>query len=157
MKREKKKVSILSDIEKSGKGKKLVCVCVCGGETEREREKENKERSLKCERVVVTYRNANIWVLRELVGTGKSCRTRSDDDHVGVGVLVEILEVPRGHFPADLALLDRLEGVSIEGTGVSPSTHLDARELARPPHGGCLWCRPRRRQELVALHNVHSR
>ena len=156
MKREKKKSAFFPISKNRAKGKNW-CVCVCGGETEREREKEKKERSLKCERVVVTYRNANIWVLRELVGTGKSCRTRSDDDHVGVGVLVEILEVPRGHFPADLALLDRLEGVSIEGTGVSPSTHLDARELARPPHGGCLWCRPRRRQELVALHNVHSR
>mmetsp|Transcript_90543 Transcript_90543/g.283148 ORF Transcript_90543/g.283148 Transcript_90543/m.283148 type:complete len:251 (-) Transcript_90543:71-823(-) len=64
--------------------------------------------------VLLHDRHLYAWVLSELVGAGEAGGARSDDHHVGLGVVHHVGHVPRCHLAAYDRLLDGFEGHGVE-------------------------------------------
>ncbi len=60
----------------------------------------------------------NVGVLGQLVRARQARRPSTDDDHINLGVVVQVLEVAGGHGARDGGLTDRLELEAIEWGGV---------------------------------------
>jgi hypothetical protein len=60
----------------------------------------------------------DIGVLGQLVRTRQARRPSTNDDHIDLGVVVQVLEVAGGHSAGDGGLTDRLELETIEWGGV---------------------------------------